>query len=605
MAASPVPVRSISEAVDILTAPGAPYEVEQVIVDGRVTKSWKNLPSSLRSFWLETVRVYRNNRYTTYQGECFTYSQLHERASQLASVFRQQYHVRKGDRVAIAMRNCNEWVIAFWACHLLGAISVSVNGWLPAKPLMHCLTITSAKVIVVDPERAARIAPHLSELRAGAAILVASADGGRPTGRQPPRLHQGMALFDAVISQYHGPPEAWRKEPECAIDDDATIFFTSGTTGLPKGVLSSHRAWMHGFKTNNFSRDRLLVRLGLEPVPYPTPTDQNMTMAIGVPLMHVTGVGSAMMTATYMGYGFVMMRKWDKEAAAALFKQEGVHFFVGVPSMALDLFESSLMGDSKLLNVGYGGAPAASNIPALCKRAFPNALCSQGYGMTETNAGVINFGGIDYVENPKSTGWTAPTCDTIIVDLETNKIQPRNQVGELWVRGGSIMRGYWRNEEETNKALTKDGWMRTGDMAYIDDRGLVYIVDRAKDMIIRGGENIHSVNVENAIYADERIHDVAVAGVSHRRLGEIVGALVVPKAEHFGKITEEDVIALCKQALPHFAVPEVVVFQQDIISRNAAGKILKPVVRKTLNDEYTRRQRKPGSKGHGKVKAKL
>jgi len=205
--------------------------------------------------------------------------------------------------VATAMRNCAEWVITFWAVHLVGAVAVSVNGWLPVKPLMHCLTITSAKVIIVDPERAARIASHISELRVGTSILVAAAGGPQP------RLHHGMASFDAVISQYRGPPEAWRSEPEVALDDNATIFFTSGTTGMPKGVLSSQRAFMHGYMVNNFSRDRMMLHFGLPAVPHPTPKDQNAQMGLGVPLMHVTGCGSALMSATYMGFKLVLMRK--------------------------------------------------------------------------------------------------------------------------------------------------------------------------------------------------------------------------------------------------------------------------------------------------------
>ncbi|KZV86862.1 acetyl-CoA synthetase-like protein [Exidia glandulosa HHB12029] len=618
---APGPPRSFAEAHAILTAPGALYETEQVIIDGRVVRSFKNLYPSLRAFWLAAVKAYRDKPYIVYEQQRLTYNDVHERASRLASVFRNEYHIHKGDRVAIAMRNCPEFIITFWACHLLGAVSTQVNAWLPIKPFMHCLTHSGAKVVVVDPERAALLAPRISALRSDAHVLLASANGGHAGVNL--RRHNGMRLFDSVIDKYEGAPEAWRKEKECALDDNSTIFFTSGTTGLPKGVLSTQRSFQHGYLVNGFARDIMLLRAGYEPLGPPDPAWERASL-LGVPLFHVTGATSALMGSTAMGFKFVLLRKWDKEKAAAVAKAEKINFFVGVPSMAFDLFESSLAGDLNLEHVGYGGAPAASTIPSLAKRAFPKAVIGQGYGLTETNAAVVCVQGEDYASRPKSTGRCAPANETIIVDIESGKIRPPGQIGELWVRGGSVMREYWNNKEETAKAITKDGWFKTGDLAYTDEDGFIYICDRAKDMIIRGGENIvrddacyflppvpafnpsgpasqHSVNVENAIYADERIHDVAVVGIPDKRLGELVGALVVPKPEFYGQVTEQEVLQRCKDALPHFAIPSLVVLQKDTIVRNAPGKIIKTEVRKTLAEEWKRRQRA----GAKKAKAKL
>lgn len=191
------------------------------------------------------------------------------------------------------MRNCPEWIITFWACHLLGAVSTQVNAWLPIKPFMHCLTHSGAKVVVVDPERAAMLAPRISSLRSDARVLLATANGGISRGNL--RRHNGMRLFDAVIDAYAGPPEAWRKERECALDDNGTIFFTSGTTGLPKGVLSTQRSFMHGYMVNAYVRDHNLVRQGYPPLGTPDPAWERTCM-LGVPLFHVTGTTSSLVS---------------------------------------------------------------------------------------------------------------------------------------------------------------------------------------------------------------------------------------------------------------------------------------------------------------------
>lgn len=598
------PACTIAEAHARLTAPGARYEMEQVLIDGRVLRSFKSLHPSLRAFWLASVKAYRDKPYVVYESQRLTYHQVHERASRLASAFRTDYHIRKGDRVAIAMRNCGEWIIAFWACHLLGAVSVLVNAWLPVKPFMHCLTHTGAKLVIVDPERAALLAPHTSSLRSGARVLLASATGGTPSPHL--RRFSGMDAFDAVIDSYAGPAEAWRREAECALDDNATIFFTSGTTGLPKGVLSTHRSFMHGYIINAFARDRMFLRRGLPPLPDTDPTWEKTSM-LGVPLFHVTGTTSALMSVTVMGFKLVLLRKWDKEKAAELVRTERVNHFIGVPSMAFDLFETDLKGYEALETIGYGGAPAAATIPGTSQKVFPNAVPGQGYGLTETNAPVAGHQGPDYLARPTSTGPATPINDLVIMDTNTGKALPPGQIGELWIRGANIMREYWGNKEETAKAITLDGFFKSGDLAYLDEEGFVYICDRKKDMIIRGGENIHSVNVENAIYADQRIHDVAVVGIPDRRLGELVGALVVPTTEYFGQVTEDEIIERCKESLPHFAIPSLVLIQKDPIGRNATGKIVKVDVRKTLAEEWRRRhkaQTKEAGK-KGRVKAKL
>ncbi|KZV86854.1 acetyl-CoA synthetase-like protein [Exidia glandulosa HHB12029] len=469
------PAHTLAECDAILTAPGALLETERVVVDGIIIRSFKNLPPSLRSFWLDCVQLYGPKPYILFEKQRTSYAEVHERASRLACVLRTKYGIRKGDRVAIGMRNCTEWVIAFWACHLLGAVSAQVNAWLPAQPFLHCLALVSAKLVIVDPERAKLIAALPQPGR----VLVAAADGGAPVQGKPFKVPRGMSSFDGEIDKYSGPLDAWRQEPECKLDDNATIFFTSGTTGMPKAVLSTHRAFQHGWAGSIYGRDRMLLRRGMKPWGR---GDPKATSAIlnGVPLFHVTGCTNTFMGYSWQGFTMAFLRKWDKDAAAELMQREKITSFVGVPSQVNQLMDTPLAGRPFIQQISWGGAPAPSNIIANSHKLFPGALLAQGYGMTETSAAVVAFGADDYMMRPKSTGTTYPVNEIVIMDTSA---EPERQcavgvTGEVWVRGANVMKGYWKDPEETKKVLTRDGWLKTGDLGYVDEEGFLYLVDR-------------------------------------------------------------------------------------------------------------------------------
>jgi len=300
------------------------------------------------------------------------------------------------------------------------------------------------------------------------------------------------------------------------------------------------------------------------------------------------------MSVTAGGNKLVLMRKWSKELAARLIKQEGITATVGVPSIVYDLFESNAVGNTGIEAVGTGGAPAADNLPLEIMKKFPNARVQQGYGLSETNSLAVSILGEDYLARPSSTGLPPPVVDLLVVDPSTNKVLPPGQVGELWIRGPNVMRGYYNNPKATAETITRDGWLKSGDLASIDEEGFVYIKDRVKDMIIRGGENIHSVTVENALFADERLLDCAVVGIPDKRLGELVGAVVVPRMDWVDKMTEEDILEKVKPNLPAFAVPSMIIIRNEALERNAAGKVLKKPLRKRIAKEWERRKKVRG-----------
>jgi len=237
--------------------------------------------------------------------------------------------------------------------------------------------------------------------------------------------------------------------------------------------------------------------------------------------------------------------------------------------------------------LSYGGAPAAHNLPLRLRRAFPNAMASQGYGMTETNGTAIGVAGEDYVDHSASCGLIMPVNDILI--MNGDKSVPVGTLGEVWLRGPNIMKCYWRDPKATNEVLTKDGWLKTGDLGLLDEDGFLYIRDRIKDIIIRGGENIDSVSIENSLYADDRVSEVAAVGVPDARLGELVTAVVSIKPAYHGQITEESLISLARKSLPRIAVPVMIIVQNEPLERTPSGKILKGVLRKLAVKEWMKR----------------
>ncbi|KAF8658333.1 hypothetical protein AX16_002100 [Volvariella volvacea WC 439] len=590
------PTRSLEETEAILCASGNLHEIETTLVDGRLHRVYKNLWPSLRAFWLNAVEQYRHRTYIVFEGQRYSYQEVHDRATKVAAIFRDVYHIKKGDRVGICSRNCPDYLVTFWACHLIGAVSVLANAWLPIEPLKFCLSHTDCKLILVDSERADRlehIVPEFSQIVGITGFLVFESHEGRGHW-------EGMKCFKSVVNDYHGSLSSISEhDPKIIPEDNATIIFTSGTTGLPKGVLSTQRQFLTNVLNVLVGASRAALRRG-EELPDPRKyTGPQKGVLVCVPLFHVTGSTSFSIMATLTGAKIILTRKWIPEegmstfitvldAAARLIKEENVGVAGGVPAMVADLTESSLVGHP-LEGLLFGGSPAPDSLVPRARKAFPTATMIQAYGLTETNSIAVSFAGEDYTIRPTSTGRASPVNDIRIVN--GNTCVPPGTVGEVWLRGPNVMKGYWRDPEATQKAITTDGWLRTGDLGYLDEEGFLYIKDRLKDIIIRGGENVDSVSVENALYADPRILEAAAVGVPDERLGELVAAVVSVKPTYQGRVTESSLIALTRTRLPRFAVPVMIVILNQPFEHTPSGKIVKGELRKIARRHWESRCR--------------
>lgn len=566
------PAASLQQIQDILCAPGARFEMETVDIRGVPTRTWKNAPPNMTALVMLS-RMHGDRLATIYEDERTSYEAQFRAIAALAEDLVAK-GVKKGDRVAIAMRNLPEWPVVFFATVVTGAIAVPLNAWWTGEELAYGLMDAGAKVLICDCERHDRIAAHLAELPELTRIIASRCMGDVPEGAEE---------LESII----GATSAWldlpadRALPQIAIapEDDATILYTSGTTGKPKGALGTHRNFMTNIFSSAYVAARTLLRRG-EAIPDPV---QKVSLTV-IPLFHATALSAGLMGAMAAGHTGIYMRKWDVIRAFEIIEREKVNVTGGVPTIAWQLLEHpdrSKYDLSSLEMIGYGGAPSA---PELVRKIVGDfkAMPTNGWGMTETTATVTTHAGEDYLNRPDSCGPPVPVSDLKIMDVEATRELGVGEVGELWANGPQIVKGYWNRPEDT-AATFVDGWVRTGDLAKLDEEGFCYIVDRSKDMIIRGGENIYCVEVENILYEHPGVTDAALIGLPHKTLGEEPAAVVhlAPGAQ----ATEAELQALVRAHLAVFKVPVRILFSEETLPRNANGKILKPEVKKMFEAE--------------------
>jgi long-chain acyl-CoA synthetase len=561
------PAISIADAHARLTAPGARFEMEVVDVFGVPTRSWKNAPATIRDLLIQS-RAQKDREFLIYEDDRVTYEAFYRATLKLAQELRAQ-GVQKGDRVAVVMRNLPEWPVSFFAATVCGAIVTPLNAWWTGPELEYGLMNSGAKIALVDGERYGRIADCIDRCPDLAHVYVARATDAT--------AHPKVSRLEDVI----GVPNAWSTLPETPLppvqlvgEDDATIFYTSGTTGKPKGALGTHRNMMTNALTSACVQHRSFLRRG-EPTPVVAPNDPQRVMLLVVPLFHVTGFNAWLIPAMFNGSKLVLMRKWEAEKAMQIIQRERVTQAGGVPTIAWQLLEHPARANydlSSLVFVSYGGAPSAPELVRRLKAEFPVAHAMNGWGMTEVSGGFMGNHGEDYQNRPDSCGPAPAVGDIKVMNAEGTQELPRGEVGELWVKGPQVIKGYWNLPEATAQTFI-DGWVRTGDVARIDEEGFCFLVDRAKDMLIRGGENIYCIQVESVLYEHPAVMDAAIVGIPHRTLGEEPGAIVHLKPG--ATATADDLRAFCAAKLAAFQVPVQFKFWDEPLPRNPAGKILK------------------------------
>ena len=562
--------RELKEAWGELIAPGAPFEIETVTVRGTPIKTYKNALPNVRSLWLSTA-AFADRDYIVYQAERLTYAQSHRQVDAIAAWLWSQ-GVRPGDRVAIAMRNYPEWMLIYWACACIGVASVGMNAWWTSQELDYALKDSDPKVVFCDEERLARI---LDSSASNDRRLVAVR-----TSEIPP----GVTPFSEVLKDGGSMPDV-----EIDPDVDASIFYTSGTTGNPKGAQLTHRGCISNLFNIMFAGQVQTLATqratGLQPDPA-APAPIPVTL-VTTPLFHVTANNCGAYATTAAGGKLVLMYRWDAKEALVLIEREKVISMSGVPVMARELIthpDFDLHDTSSLLSVGGGGAQLQPDLVAKIDERVKTARPNTGYGMTET-CGIITAISADFfVDKPDSCGPAMPTFEARCVDDEGVTVPP-GQIGELWVRGAPVIKGYINRPEATAESIT-DGWLHTGDVARIDDDGFVYIVDRKKDMVLRGGENVYCAEVEACIHRHAAVAECCVFGVPDTRLGEEVGLAVVLRPG--APIDADGLRAHCSSLIAKHKSPRYVWFLSDPLPRNANGKFLKRQLRESLKLEHAR-----------------
>ncbi|MDE3031449.1 MAG: acyl--CoA ligase [Acidobacteriota bacterium] len=546
---------SLREALDQVTAPGEIFEVTTRERDGVTQRVFTHSPATLRDIFDGARGV--EQTFLVYEGEEWSFADVMRAADEFGDALVSHYGVRRGDRVAIAMRNLPEWIVAFAATISIGAVVVSLNAWWTAAELAFAIDDSDACLVVADVERSERL---LDACRARATPVVIAR--GDETSVAP----DGARHWVDVVMKGATMPVV-----TIAGDDDATILYTSGTTGRPKGAVSTHDAicqTLMAFSTG-------LVVEGRRRGPRDHEPDDPTSFILIVPLFHVTGCVPVMLSCFTWHFKLVMMHHWEPGVALALVQKHRITNVVGVPTQSLDLLncdDFALYDTSSLVTVGGGGAPAPPSLVRRVQESFVHARPNLAFGMTETNAyGPQNYGD-DYQSHPSSTGQTP----TVVMDVEIRDPQGRvvaaGEVGEIWVSGPTLFRGYWNQPLATSEVLV-DGWLRTGDVGYLDEEGFLYVEDRLKDMILRGGTNVYSAEVEAALFEHPDVWEVAVCGLPDERLGEAVAAVVVVREGV--TITEAEMVAFASSRLAHYKIPERFAFTTDRLPVSATGKVSK------------------------------
>ena len=566
--------KALDATIEALIAPGGQLEVTTANIRGVDLPVFKAAPPSMREYLGFFFQTNADKEFVVYRDERFSFREIYAQAIRIAAAVQQQYGIAKGDRVAIAMRNYPEWIAAFVGLLHLGAVVVPMNAWWQPDELRYGVEDSGARLIIADEERARRFA-MLEDFHVPIVTVRTGAGVAEELGNT--RLEDLLA---------NAPAAPWYLSP-IGPDDDATIMYTSGSTGFPKGAVATHRSVVHG-AMNYLVQGLAMLQLAQgSGVTLP----EQQVMLLNVPLFHITGSVPILLVSIAIGRKLVIMHKWDAGEALKLIEKERATYFVGVPTMSLELMQHPDRDKydlSTLLDIAGGGAARPAEHVERLAEAFPGKHPAIGYGLTETNG--VGAGNLreNYRAKPASTGRASrPMVELKIAD-DDNRALPQGEIGEVCIRSSANVRGYWNKPAETAKAFTPDGWFKTGDLGRLDEDGYLFIVDRKKDIIIRGGENISCQEVEAAVYGHPAVAEACVFGLPDERLGEIVGAVVYLKP---GEVVEPTaLIDFTRDHLAAFKVPAKLWISPEPLPKLGSAKIDKVSLRKQYRETFAARE---------------
>ncbi|MFH6568303.1 class I adenylate-forming enzyme family protein [Pseudomonas kulmbachensis] len=543
---------------------GSPFEVLTPSDGGA-----KYFRHSAASVWavIDSGRVHADREFLVWEQQRLTFSQFFDQVDRLAGQLVQRFGVRKGDRVAIAMRNQPAWLVAFAAIQRCGAVCVPLNSWGLRDELFHGLQDSGACLLLCDEPRLQLLVGDLREQ--GLATIVVGLSAGAPLDEHCQRLEDLLAA-----SALNVPVQ------QVSAQDPAMILYTSGTTSLAKGVLSTHGAVCQALAALEFqgafcalsSPERISVVINSGYAP---------TTLMAVPLFHVSGLHAQFLLALRSGRRLLLMYKWDVEKAFDLIRDEQCTQFNGAPVMMQQLLTSPRFGSpdtASLFGLGLGGAAPSSSLLANLTQRKPEAVGGSGYGLTESNGICAAIGGDQFVYKPASAGWPLPIVDVRIGDSPDRPL-PSGVSGLIWVRSPTLMSSYWNLPEASAQTLC-DGWLDTGDIGLLDDEGFLYITDRAKDLINRGGEKISAAEVESCACEIPGVIEAAAFAVPDDVLGEVV--FLVVRGDPASTPDSAAVRSFIAQRLASFKVPAQIHVQHTPFARNASGKMLKNLLKELL-----------------------
>ncbi len=554
--------RDIQRISDQMTGAGQMFETHMIERRGVKMPAFVNAPPTLAHYVAHFSNEHRDKLFIVDGDQRLTFADVYDAASHVAHGLVSRHGMQRGDRVGIAARNSANWIVAYLGVLMGGGCATLLNGWWTGEELAFGIDLCECSLILADPQRAARL------------------DGIEHRGK-------------TIVFTHDGPPSAglepiWDDGDTAATmlgtlgsDDLATILYTSGSTGSPKGAYSDHLGVVSGVM-NYVAQTAMILQILTERNEAPTVQPSAL---VAVPLFHVTGEIPLFLQSFAMGRKLVLMPKWDATEALRLLDEEKITYFVGVPLMSYELAthpERDKYDLSQCKSFAAGGAPRPPEHVTKIREAFPDGYPLLGYGLTETNA--VGAGNLNenYMAKPGSTGTASkPLVDLTILD-EDGKPLSQGQVGEVCIRSVCNFLGYWKNEEATRNAYTDDAYFRTGDLGFLDEDGYLFIVDRKKDIIIRGGENISCIEVEQEIYAHPHIAECSVFGLPDERLGEIPAAVYLVKDGH--SVAPDDLKEFLAERMAKFKIPQYLWQTDQPLPRLGTQKIDKRALRTRFED---------------------